>query len=417
MSIIIFAILLLYFLYDYRKGSILILLLTPFLSMVLIGGKSLSLFLGLIVLFKWMIASQRKWKVFSTSVFLCPVLVLGFSYLISNHYGRSPHLPSAITNTMQLFFVFVLIDYLGRFTYLKKYALKVVIVMAAVLSVNGLIETLTHYNIILNLAIATGLYPSDTPIITEIRYGLKRAQSAFGMHTSWGGYAFIVCCFLLYLKKYCNITFKYANYLIILLGMNIFFTGARSAFLGFAIALLAFVDVKDLKSKKIWGLILFVIAISPLFIGYFGDIVSSFTDTEKVNGSNADMRQTQFDICFYYLTQSPWIGNGIAFTWEYVLPQNKDLLGAESLWIPVLIDQGILGAVAVSSMFVACMIYLIKHNAIRYTIVVLGFLVFNSMSSIPNISITDFVYYVILLCMFIPNKKYKYETTTKRITK
>ena len=45
MSIIIFAILLLYFLYDYRKGSILILLLTPFLSMVLIGGKSLSLFL------------------------------------------------------------------------------------------------------------------------------------------------------------------------------------------------------------------------------------------------------------------------------------------------------------------------------------------------------------------------------------
>lgn len=218
-------------------------------------------------------------------------------------------------------------------------------------------------------------------------------------------------------EKYCNITFKYANYLIILLGMNIFFTGARSAFLGFAVALLAFVDIKDLKSKKVWGLILLVIAISPLFIGYFGDIVSSFTDTEKVNGSNADMRQTQFDICFYYLSQSPWIGNGIAFTWEYVLPQNKDLLGAESLWIPVLIDQGILGAVAVSSMFVACMIYLIKHNAIRYTIVVLGFLVFNSMSSIPNISITDFVYYVILLCMFIPNKKYKYETTTKRITK
>lgn len=102
---------------------------------------------------------------------------------------------------MQLFFVFVLIDYLGRFAYLKKYALKVVIVMAAVLSINGLIETLTHYNIILNLAITTGLYPSDTLIITEIRYGLKRAQSAFGMHTSWGGYAFIVCCFLLYLKN------------------------------------------------------------------------------------------------------------------------------------------------------------------------------------------------------------------------
>ena len=47
MSIIIFIILLLYFFYDYKKGSILILLLTPFLSMVLIGGKSLSFFFRL----------------------------------------------------------------------------------------------------------------------------------------------------------------------------------------------------------------------------------------------------------------------------------------------------------------------------------------------------------------------------------
>ena len=417
MGIFLFLIILTYFFRDYKKGSILILLLMPFLTMIYFGGQNIGLFLGLIVFTRWMFFSYSKWKIMSSSCFLGPILILGFSYLISNYYGISPHFPSAISNTIQLFLVFVLVDYLVKFPNLKEYALRIIIIMATILSINGFIETITHFNPLLNLSLVSGLYSEDTRIITEIRFGLKRAQSAFGMHTSWGGYAFIVCCFLLYLKKYCNITFKYANYLIILLGMNIFFTGARSAFLGFAIALLAFVDVKDLKYKKIWGLILLVIAISPLFIGYFEDIVSSFTDSEKVNGSNADMRQTQFDICFYYLSQSPWIGNGIAFTWEYVLPQNKDLLGAESLWIPVLIDQGILGAVAVSSMFVACMIYLIKHNAIRYTIVVLGFLVFNSMSSIPNISITDFVYYVILLCMFIPNKKYKYETTTKRITK
>lgn len=417
MAIVLFSILLLYFIKDYKKGTILILLLIPLLNIVLLAGKPLSLFLGMIVFVKWIFVSNKKRKLITSFGFMFPVLLMTFSYFISNYYARYSHLPSAIVNVMQLFFIFILGDYLIRYPQLKRYALKIVVIMSAMLAINGLIETITHYNPLLDIALLTGMYPSDTKIITEIRYGLKRAQSAFGMHTSWGGYTFIVACFLLYLKKYCNITFKYANHLIVLLGMNVFFTGARSAFLGFAIALLAFVDVKDLKSKKIWGLILLVIAISPLFIGYFGDIVSSFTDTEKVNGSNADMRQTQFDICFYYLSQSPWIGNGIAFTWEYVLPQNKDLLGAESLWIPVLIDQGILGAVAVASMFIACMIYLIKHNAMRYTIVVLGFLVFNSMSSIPNISITDFVYYVILLCMFIPNKKYKYETTTKRITK
>lgn len=73
--------------------------------------------------------------------------------------------------------------------------------MASILTINGLIETITKYNILLNIAINTGLYSPDTRVITEVRYGLKRAQSAFGMHTSWGGYAFIVCCFLLYLKN------------------------------------------------------------------------------------------------------------------------------------------------------------------------------------------------------------------------
>lgn len=417
MAVLIFSILLLYFLYDYKKGTILILLLTPLLGIIQLGGKSLSLFLGLLVFIKWLQVSKNKRKIMIKSDFLLPVIILSFSYFISNHYGRLSHLPTTIADIMQLFFIFILQDYLFRYPNLKKYALNVVIFMALVLSVNGLVETITRYNVLLNVALTSGLYPDDTPVVTSIRYGLKRAQSAFGMHTSWGGYTFIVCCFLLYLKKYCNITFKYANQLIILLGMNLFFTGARSAFLGFVVALLAFVNVKDLKSKKVWGLILLVIAISPLFIGYFGDIISSFTDTEKVNGSNADMRQTQFDICFYYLAQSPWIGNGIAFTWEYVLPQNKDLLGAESLWIPVLIDQGILGAVAVSSMFMACIVYLKKHNAMRYALVVLGFLVFNSMSSIPNISIMDFVYYVIILCVFVPVNNNRNETTTKRISK
>ena len=417
MAILILLILLIFFSINYKKGTVLILLLMPLLNIANFAGQGLNLWLGLVIVFKWLFDSKNKKKAIIQSGFCLAVFLMSFSYIISNYYASSQHTPSVIANIIQLFLIFIFADYLKTYPTLKAYAFKSVVVMASILTINGLIETITKYNILLNIAINTGLYSPDTRVITEVRYGLKRAQSAFGMHTSWGGYAFIVCCFLLYLKKYCNITFKYANYLIILLGMNIFFTGARSAFLGFAVALLAFVDIKDLKSKKVWGFILLVIALSPLFIGYFGDIVSSFTDMEKVNGSNADMRQTQFDICFYYLSQSPWIGNGIAFTWEYVLPQNKDLLGAESLWIPVLIDQGILGAVAVSSIFVACMIHLIKHNAIRYTIVVLGFLVFNSMSSIPNISITDFVYYVILLCMFIANKKYKYETTTKRITK
>ena len=417
MPIIILTILLLYFFKDYKKGTILVLLLMPLLGIVSLAGQGLNLWIGTIVVGKWLIVSKDKFKAIRLSGFMWVVLLMSFSYFISNYYAISPHLPSVISNIIQLFLVFVLADYLSLYPHLKDYALKVIICMATILAINGLIETVARYNILLSLAKGMGLYPESTTVITEIRYGLKRAQSAFAMHTSWGGYTFIVFCFLFYLKKYCGIVFRHENALLILLGMNLFFTGARSAFLGFVVALIAFVDLKDLKSKKIWGFILFVIAISPFFLSYFNDVAASFTDTTKVNGSNADMRQTQFDICFYYLFQSPWIGNGIAFTWEHVLPQNEDLCGAESIWIPVLIDQGWLGATAVALTFLACIWYLKKHRNFRYGIVVIGFLVFNSMSSIPNINLTDFIYYIILLCAFPRNKIIrKNERTIKKVS-
>lgn len=414
MAILILLILLIFFSINYKKGTILILLLMPLLNIANFAGQGLNLWLGLVIVLKWMVYSKNKKKAIMQSGFCLAVFLMSFSYIISNYYASSRHTPSVLANIIQLFLIFIFVDYLKTYPTLKAYAFKSVVVMASILTINGLIETVTKYNILLNIAINTGLYSPDTRVITEVRYGLKRAQSAFAMHTSWGGYCLLVFCFLFYLKKYCKITFRYSKILLVLLGANLFFTGARSAFSGFLVALLTFLDVKDLKNKRVWGLIIFIMAISPLFLGYFTDIASSFTDTSKVSGSNSDMREVQFDICFYYLFQSPWIGNGIAYTWEYVLPQNKELLGAESLWIPVLIDQGCLGALAVLVIFIASAWYLYKHNCSRYCFVVLGFLVFNSMSSIPNINLTDFVYYTILLCGFSKSKIQKNERTIKR---
>lgn len=417
MAILILLVLLLYFFINYKKGTILILLLMPLLNIVNFAGQGLNLWLGLVVVLKWLVESKNRKKAIMQSGFCLAVFLMSISYIISNYYASSQHTPSVIANIIQLFLIFVFVDYLKTYPTLKVYAFKCVVVMAAILTINGLIETVTRYNILLNIAINTGLYSPDTRIITEVRYGLKRAQSAFAMHTSWGGYCFLVFCFLFYLKKYCKVTFRHSNILLVLLGVNLFFTGARSAFLGFLVALLTFLDVKDLKNKRVWGLIILIIAISPLFLGYFNDVVSSFTDTSKVSGSSSDMREAQFDICFYYLFQSPWIGNGIAYTWEYVLPQNKELLGAESLWIPVLIDQGWLGALAVLVIFIASVWYLYKHKCSKYCFVVLGFLVFNSMSSIPNINLTDFVFYIILLCTFSNNRILKNERTIKKLAK
>lgn len=417
MAIVAFLILFIYFIKDFRKGTILILLLMPLLNIVILATKPLSLWLGLMVVLVWLFVSKDKWDAISNSGFLIAVFLLSLSYLISNYYAKSSHIPSIVANIIQLLTIFVLVDYLRMWPKLRSYALRCVIVMAVVLSINGLIETITRYNILLNIAISTGLYPSNTPVVTEIRYGLKRAQSAFAMHTSWGGYCFLAFCFLTYLKKYFRITFRYINALLFLLVANLFFTGARSAFLGFLVALMTFINVKDLKNKKVWGCILLAIAISPLILGYFSDVATSITDMSKVSGSNSEMREKQFEICFYYLFKSPWIGHGIAYTWESVLPQNKELLGAESLWIPYLIDQGCLGALAVLAFFISSVWCLYKNNSLRYSFVVLGFLLFNSMSSIPNISPVDFVYYIILLSLFSKDRRSNNERKTTKFAK
>lgn len=149
-----------------------------------------------------------------------------------------------------------------------------------------------------------------------------------------------------------------------------------------------------------------ILLISPLFIDYFQDVFSSISDTEKVSGSNADMRENQFDICFYHFLKYPLYGNGISYTWEFALAFDKTLNGAESLWIPILIDQGILGCLAIISMYIVTAIYLIKSGNQKFIFVLLGFLIFNTMSSIPHYSIVNEIYYVIILSFFDNYEEY-----------
>ena len=410
MVVALFLFLFLYILYDYRKGSILIFILSPILDMFPFLWQSLGKVLIIIAVLIWFIRSRSKLNIIFKSIFTIGILITIISLLISNHFGAIKHTPSVIILVLYYCTIYVLYNYISDDNNLSKFAVNIIVKLSTILVINGVVETLVHYNPLLEIGRNFGLYSEDLRIVDEIRYGIKRSQSIFDMHTTWGGYTIISFCTLLFLSKYKNFSSRNLLLLLVLLAANCFFTGARSAIIGLVFTLFAFIDYKDLKKRNVQIGIMVILLISPLFIDYFQEVFSSISDSEKVGGSNADMRENQFDICFYHFFKSPLYGNGISYTWEFALAFDKTLYGAESLWIPILIDQGILGCLAIITMYIVTAIYLIRTGNKRFIFVLLGFLIFNTLSSIPHFSIVNVIYYVIILSFYNYEKYYSIQS-------
>ena len=410
MVVALFLFLFLYILYDYRKGSILIFILSPILDMFPFLWQSLGKVLIIIAVLIWFIRSRSKLNIIFKSIFTIGILITIISLLISNHFGAIKHTPSVIILVLYYCTIYVLYNYISDDNNLSKFAVNIIVKLSTILVINGVVETLVHYNPLLEIGRNFGLYSEDLRIVDEIRYGIKRSQSIFDMHTTWGGYTIISFCTLLFLSKYKNFSSRNLLLLLVLLAANCFFTGARSAIIGLVFTLFAFIDYKDLKKRNVQIGIMVILLISPLFIDYFQEVFSSISDSEKVGGSNADMRENQFDICFYHFFKSPLYGNGISYTWEFALAFDKTLYGAESLWIPILIDQGILGCLAIITMYMVTAIYLIRTGNKRFIFVLLGFLIFNTLSSIPHFSIVNVIYYVIILSFYNYEKYYSIQS-------
>lgn len=83
---------------------------------------------------------------------------------------------------------------------------KTALVFGCLVSIYALFETITRSNPLLNSLVLSGCY-IESPLITEIRFGLKRAQAIFSMHTTLGGvmlfnYALLLIAYkTAYLKK------------------------------------------------------------------------------------------------------------------------------------------------------------------------------------------------------------------------
>lgn len=282
------------------------------------------------------------------------------SRILTNVYGIYPHTPSMIVGIVRLLNIFTFYHIVStNHRYIRTFV-KTCFVYGSIVAVYALFETAFKTNPYIVFVNETNLYTYES-FISDIRFFLKRSQSIFAMHTTCGAVAMTLSFVLIYIRLHTTRMlndYKWLQVVLPLLVATIFFTGARSAIAGCLISMSAFMDIKRMKYLVIPTLMVVVLVfISP---DYISQVYNSFVNTDSVSGSNTDMRDVQLKISMYYFLHSPWIGNGLAYTWEHVKAfHTQEILGAESLWFPIMIDQGALGIFSYLFYVVSMLIYVI----------------------------------------------------------
>ncbi len=406
--IILFFIIL--FLKDFDKYYVLFIVVNPlireFSTQPLLSPISTFIFLSSIASiiylykYKWTFIQWKNKGIFWVIVILC------ISVLVSEHYASERHPLSVYSIIINYTNILIYCDVLRHHPKeIIRHTFRYSLIFGGIVGSFALFEMLTSYNPYIHFTSFLKIYSENT-IITEMRFGIKRTQTFFSMHETNAGVSFLLITLLSFIRAKGETirTSKICYLVIFLLGLNIFASGSRAAIIGLLILSCLLLRKKNLK--MIFVLSPFILLLINFFLhDYLNNIISSFTNTENIAGSNIDMRSQQFNIALYYLSKSPWIGHGIAYTWNYVAIYDHEIFGAESLWLPVIIDQGLLGVTTYILFFLYSLYYAISKKNAQLCFFIVGFVIFNSLSSIPKVPFSYI--YIVLFAIIESNKLFK----------
>lgn len=360
------------------------------LGSFVVGSISPYNFLSVIVAFIFFTRYNRFFVYYRTFPFKSTMFLFALSMICTNFFvsAKYRHTPTLVFNICQFVGYIYIIWYLLQNNAQKaiRALVKTALVFGCLVSLYALFETITRSNPLLKSLVLSGCY-IESPFITEIRFGLKRAQAIFSMHTTLGGVMLFNYALLLVAYKTAYIKKTRLNIIVICLcAMCVFLTGARSCIIG--LLMCTGMSFSKLKVSHIL-LLCFIIPFVFIFAGdYLSQIFDSIFNTEKVNGSSSDMRLIQFMISWDYMMRSPIIGNGLGFLYNDVVLNHveKELFGAESMWFGVIADQGILGLVSYLLLFISPILYSWRKDNKLIILFVIGILVMHSLSTIPGVN-------------------------------
>ena len=138
-----------------------------------------------------------------------------------------------------------------------------------------------------------------------------------------------------------------------------------------------------------------------LFSDKVTELLDSFSSKTDVSGSNAEMRQNQLLSVIKTLGGSLIWGLGFK-GYSVAIKANDDILGAESIWLQLLLQGGIIAVVIQLFLYIYIVKYFVKFIPSNKRIISMffwaGWIIFVSMTSSPGL---DDDYFILLILMVI----------------
>lgn len=236
-----------------------------------------------------------------------------------------------------------------------------------------------------------------------VRFGGIRCQSLFAISISWGGFCCLLLGIFIILREKIKNSIGNITYwgLFILAIICTITSGTRSCFVFLVIVLFPFIFLdKSNRRYRFFYIAALVIALM-LFSDKVTELLDSFSSKTDVSGSNAEMRQNQLLSVIKTLGGSLIWGFGFK-GYSVAIKANDDILGAESIWLQLLLQGGIIAVVIQLFLYIYIIKYFVKFIPSNKRIISMffltGWIIFVSMTSSPGL---DDDYFILLILMVI----------------
>lgn len=267
---------------------------------------------------------------------------------------------------------------------------------------NGMLELFTHKcpvdDWIRSMPFIDKEHAWDTDF-DELRFGLPRIKSFMPFSITYG----VACAILLSLPFYLVFeNFRKSLLMRLLVPMSLVFlligvitSASRSPILGILVLLSYLFLDKELFKRYKTKILLLLLLIAVFMWPFIYDNIMSILNpkaADAIGGSSMDMRIGQYSIAFDYMMQSPLFGLGKE-------TQITDILffGGESIWLPLMINNGILGVFGYIYLYYA-IVKNTKVSGSRYLhIVTASWLVMNTATSLMGLGDATYLTLYMLL--------------------
>ncbi len=267
---------------------------------------------------------------------------------------------------------------------------------------NGMLELFTHKcpvdDWIRSMPFIDKEHAWDTDF-DELRFGLPRIKSFMPFSITYG----VACAILLSLPFYLVFeNFRKSLLMRLLVPMSLVFlligvitSASRSPILGIVVLLSYLFLDKELFKRYKTKILLLLLLIAVFMWPFIYDNIMSILNpkaADAIGGSSMDMRIGQYSIAFDYMMQSPLFGLGKE-------TQINDILffGGESIWLPLMINNGILGVFGYIYLYYA-IVKNTKVSGSRYLhIVTASWLVMNTATSLMGLGDATYLTLYMLL--------------------